>query len=74
MAVIAATELNRLLRGLSERQTGAATLPKHALVRDVVLLGPSSETFRGDFLELLPGVHRHGIRRPRHRVRGLAAP
>src|SRR5207244_11599297 len=48
-------------------------LSTHTLVRALLLVGPPPETLGGDLLKLLPGVHRHRMRRPRHRVRRLAA-
>src|SRR5271165_1234725 len=73
MAIVDATQLNGILRGLRQTHAGASTLTEYALVGDIVSLWLSAEFLRRDFLELLLGVHRGRVRRACHRVGCLAA-
>src|SRR5271165_2063374 len=73
MAIVDATQLNGILRGLRQTHAGASTLTEYALVRDIVGLWIAAELLRRNFLELLLGVHRGRVRRACHCMGRLAA-
>src|SRR5271165_3976239 len=73
MAIVDATQLNGILRGLGQTHAGASTPTEYALIGDIVSLWLAAEFLRRDFLELLPGVHRGRVRRACHCVGRLAA-
>src|SRR5260370_11360123 len=72
VAVVDATQLNRVLRGLRQSHTGA-TLAENTLIGDLVLLRFATKLLGRDFLELLLRVHRRRVCGPCHRVSCLAA-
>src|SRR5208283_4695710 len=73
MAIVDATQLDGVLRGLRQSHAGASTLTEYALVGDIVSLWLTAEFLRRDFLELLLGVHRGRVRRACHCMGCLAA-
>ena len=73
VAIVDATQLNRVFRGLRQSHAGATALAENTLVGDLVIRGSASKTLRRDFLELLRRVHPRRMRRARHGVDGLAA-
>src|ERR1035437_1694129 len=73
VAIVNASQFNRMLRGLRQSHPGSAALAENTFVRDLVLFRFAAEFPGRDFLELLLGVHGRRIRRPRHRVGCLAA-
>src|SRR5208337_4515178 len=73
MAIVDATQLNGVLRGLRQSHAGASTLTEYALVGDIVSLWLTAEFLRRNFLELLLGVHRGRVRRACHCMGRLAA-
>src|ERR1700693_572728 len=73
MAIVDATEFNRVFRGLRQRHAGATTFAENAFVRYHVLLWLAAEFLRRDLLKLLLGGHCRGIRCPRHGVSCLTS-
>src|SRR5271167_3436680 len=73
VAIVDATQLNGVFRGLRQSHASASTLTEYALVGDIVSLRLAAELLRRDFLELLLGVHRGRVRRACHCVGCLAA-
>src|SRR5271165_6097811 len=73
MAIVDATQLNGILRGLRQSHAGATAPAENALLGNLVLLGAAAELLRRNLLEFLLGVHRGRVRRACHGMGRLAA-